>query len=131
MDHGPRTTDGRRTKDQAPRTICYTDLKRVLRPSSRQPHPGHTQCVERFDAHRAAFDVDRVANARAAAQAAEDVSAHRRVRVFVDMQAELRVDIRNEHEAVDFARAVVAALDARRGSAELARAFADDPLHPR
>ena len=46
----------------------------------RQPDPRHAQPVERLDAQRSAFDLDRVADARAAAEAAQHVAAERRVR---------------------------------------------------
>ena len=73
---------------------------------SRQPHLRHAHPIERFDAQRTSLDVDRIAHARAAAQAAQGVPADRRVGVFVDVQAELIVDVGDQRQPVDVARAV-------------------------
>src|SRR5712692_5956749 len=67
----------------------------------RQPHFRHSDPVQRIDAHAASFDVDCVAHAGTAAEAAEHEAANRRERLLVDMQPELLVDVADEREPVD------------------------------
>ena len=87
--------------------------------------------VERLDAHLPAFDVDRVADARAAAEPAQHVAADRRVGVLVDVQAELLVDVADQREAVDVGRAVRQQVDRRASAPPISPRFADDALHQR
>ena len=105
--------------------LCVLDA--VLR-RLRQPHLRDAQTVERFDAHLPPLDLDRVADAGAASEPPQDLTADGRVCGLVDVQAELLVDVRHEREAIDVG-GPVGTDDRPRLRAGFARNLADDPLH--
>ena len=68
-------------------------------PPLRDEDAGNPEPVERFDAHCPALDFDAIPKSGPPAETAEDVSAERVVDVFVDVQPELRVDVRHQRQA--------------------------------
>src|SRR4051812_11027337 len=127
-----RTTT-RYSKRWGNRSGVFLHVPRVFRGGGfsrrrRQPHLCHAEAVDRLDAHSSAFDLNGVADPRAASQAAEHVAADRGVSTLVDVQPELLIRAPRQREPAD-AGGSIGPDDGPRLRAHRARNLADDPLH--
>ena len=88
-------------------------------------HACDANSIQRFDPKRSSVHSHDVADVRPATQLPEHESTHGRERVLIDVQAELEVHLRREHEPVDLGFAARQQADAREAAG---RELPDDGL---